>query len=495
MKSLLTIITIIFATASYSQQLKVYKSISNDARPRIIWYRQGKDTLYKQFDIFRANVKDKKYRKINTGHFVLYRDNTVQYYVVDTTLTRKSIYAYYIKILTRKGDTLISPVAIAHNMGRLPKPHLTDFYAVRSGDKKAIELHWQLNYNFSVRTLSIFRSSYGNKDFKKIAELPGDATSYTDRVPLSNHNYYYFILIADFFGYEIPGAVLPASTLFKQKPTPPYRLKIEKTGDKIKLSWHNSDTNLSGYQVYRSVGERDFLPLHTMQSANKKYEEFTDENLHEIAGKRLRYYVVNYSDAYVPSEPSDTLQVFIPGDKNPLPPAEIHIIRQDEGHVKLIWTRPGDNRIQSYNIYLDDRKINRKPVPVYHNYWENIPVSEGKTYTFGVESVGYNGKKSKYKTTATINLLTDYHHLVIDAGKQKDGIVLKWKKYPDQRIEKINLYRQNNKKAILLKVFDNKDVRFTDKKVVRNTTYLYTVYGQLTGGKRVLLNDGVEIRY
>ena len=481
-----------------AQELKVYKTKSYGKRPRLIWYRTGNDSIHKNFTVWRADLKSKKFDSIHTAHFVMVKKNSVRYVVIDTTLTKKAIYRYYIQVRDKNNKILTSPIALGHNLGRIPKPRVVRISAEQDKDKKAITLHWKLNYNFSVRSISLFRSSYGDKNYVKIAELGGDATAYTDIVPLSNHNYYYFLLIADYFGYETPSPYYPAFTLFKQKAIPPQNLSYTKNENSVELHWTNTEKTLSGYQVFRSIDDNDFVALHKMQNTNKQEVKFVDKIDNNLKGRQLRYYIVNYSDSYVRSETSDTLSVFFVKIQNPLPPKELNVIKQDDNRLKLIWTLPKDKNIAGFNVYLEKpkfRKLNDKLVPSTKNYFLTDKVFGKGNYTFSVETIGANKLKSELKTMASINILSAYAKLIVDMKQTKNGIVLSWKKYPDTRLDKILLYRQSgNNNPKLLKSFSNSDEIYTDKNIKNKTLYYYTFYGKLTTGETLPLNEGFSVR-
>jgi hypothetical protein len=238
------------------------------------------------------------------------------------------------------------------------------------------------------------------------------------------------------------------------------------------------------------------VPVSKVISSNQKNIKYID-TLPKKAST-LKYYVVNYSDSYVASNPSDTLSVYLPSVEKPLPPKQLDILIKDERTIKLIWVLGTQDNIKGYNVYLEKpvyKKLNTALIPISVNYFE-INDTFNDSYTFSVESVGFNGDSSLYKTKASKNILSQYAKLVIDIKEINEGININWLQYPNQKIKKILLYRQSgNADSKLLKAFGNTNTDFTDKDVLKNTNYFYTVFGELENGDRIPLNSGLDVTY
>ncbi len=385
-------------------------------------------------------------------------------------------------------------------MGEIANPRLVKFDINSSKTQKAIELNWQLNHNFSVRSLSIFRSSHYEKDFVKIAEVASDATSYIDLVPLSNHNYLYFILIADYFGYQHPSPPTPGFCSYKQKPYPPQNVKMNQEDSVVKLTWTNIQDNLSGFKVYRSLGKEAFSPLHVMQTSNKQKEQFTDSIPSDlIESSYIRYFVENYSDSYETSQPSDTLSIFIEKKILIAPPKVFDALKQDNNQIKLIWSRPKNNGVIGYNVYRThptNKKLNTVLIPKHQNYLLDSTSYKSGQYMFEVESVGKDNQVSEFRMKTGTMVLSPYYHLVVDTKKTPTAFELIWKAYPTKQIESIRLYRQEEEQTpVLLKNYKNVDTTFIDSKLTKGKSYYYSLYAELVTGERVILNDKISVRF
>ena len=499
MKHILLILVVFWLNTMYAQ-INVYETKSYGKRPKITWFRTGNDTINRDFSIYRADLKSKKFRKINTQKFLLtYKKDTVLYLVVDTTLVKKGMYQYYIKVKPEKGDSLTSTAAYAHNLGVIAPPRVMKMDAVGQTDKKSIKITWQLNYHFSIRKLTLMRSSNHEAGYVKVAELPADATEYTDFVPLSNHNYFYFLIIADFFGYQYPSVPVPSYTLYKSQAIPPQNFDLKQEQNKVVLSWQNADKNLSGYRVYRAINGKDFRPLHTMQTSASLNETFTDKLADNPNLKRVDYYVVNYSDAYVPSKTSDTLTAYFTPKYKIIPPDDFDIVKVSDDQIKFLWTIPQKSNVKAYRIYMEKpvkKLISQTDISGNKTYFEVPTHYAPGTYLFAIKSLGKDGKESTFATTSSVQIFPPYINLVVRMKKEKKQVRLQWKALSDRKIQKIILYKQKgNQPKKILKSFANKDMKFVDKQVVKGSAYHYTFVAKTLSGALIPLQTNLTISF
>jgi len=494
------LILIVFLVNTINAQINVYETKSYGKHPKLFWFRTGNDSINREFSIYRADLKTKQFNKINTKQFLLtYKKDTVLYFVEDTTLVQKGMYQYYIKVKPEKGDSLTSTAAYAHNLGVIAPPRVMKMDAVGQTDKKSIEITWQLNYHFSVRKLTLMRSSNHEKDYVKVAELPADATEYTDFVPLSNHNYFYFLIIADFFGYQYPSVPVPSYTLYKSQAIPPQNFDLKKAQNKVVLSWQNADKNLSGYRVYRAINGKDFQPLHEMQTSALLTESFTD-SIQDISGlQRADYYVVNYSDAYVPSKASDTLTAYFTPKYKTIPPPDFDIVKISENQIKFLWMIPQKTNLKAYRIYMEKpekKLISKADIPAGMTYFDDPAIYAPGTYLFAIKSVGEDDKESAFATKTSVQIFPPHIKLVVDVKKGNKQVRLEWKALDDKQIQQIVLYRQEgNQPKKMLKSFANKNMVFVDKQVVKGRAYRYIFAGKTASGALIPLQTNVAISY
>ncbi len=501
MKTIISIILVLTITSVLGQNLRVLEVSNSELGPNLQWFTTGDELQARPFTVWRTTVDGDAFDTIQTLTYIDNRkQDTLIYTVKDTTLTEKGIYRYYVKLLLEDGKEEFSPIVYGHNMGFIQNPRVISMDVVSSKTQKAIDISWQLTNNFSVRSLSLFRSSHAEKDFVKIAELAGDATSYSDMVPLSNHNYFYFLLIADFFGYQQPSVPVPGFCLFEQQPYPPQYLSVQNQNDKINLSWQNVERNLSGYQVFRSIADEPFVPLHVMQTSNELEVSFVDSLSAAFSeSSMLRYYIINFSDSYTKSNPSDTVSVYFKKQELPLPPDQFDAIVLDNGSVKLIWERNKSRGVIGYNVYLtepEQKLLNNDLISANTNYLIDSTMHTSGVYSYAIEAVGEGQQVSDLKAMATVKILTPYYHLVVDMIQSGETADLSWKAFSTDAIKNISLYRQEDEQTpVLLKQFENVDATYKDNKLTSGKSYYYMFYGELKNGEKVLLNDHLSINF
>lgn len=133
---------------------------------------------------------------------------------------------------------------------------------------------------------------------------------------------------------------------------------------------------------------------------------------------------------------------------------------------------------------------------VQNSFTDSVFRKAGK-YTYEVEGIGFNNRKSVHRTAITVYRYQPNIHIIIDLKRKENGIAVSWKKPLNPHVSKLLLYKQfGNNKAVLYKTFDaNKDMEFIDTNLQHGNTYLYSLKAKMVNGDKIVLNDGVEIGY
>jgi len=297
MKKILFILALFAAPLwSSAQYVIAYRSVSELNRPELTWFSQDK-SLKPEFEVFRAPVGSTAFAAVPTLRRNSSGGDTLFFHVIDTTLTVKGLYQYFIKVRKDNDSLALSEVMYGHNMGALPSPQVISFTAKSAKDRKALILDWKLNYGFTVKVLALFRSRHYDREFELVALIPPDTTHFVDIVQVSNEPYFYFFQIRDFFGYQIPSVVVHGICTYAEKPYPPQNLRFAIARDHVELSWKSVGKNITGYRVYKSYMDQGiFMQAGPTIPVTDSMAMFTDTAV-RIAGKlSARYYVVTLSD-------------------------------------------------------------------------------------------------------------------------------------------------------------------------------------------------------
>jgi hypothetical protein len=498
MKTTYFICLFLFPSILFGQAIVLDKSISDSNFPEITWRTTGNiDTM--EFQVFRAGVNESAFAPIHTIQFVepINGGDTTAFVVIDTTLTTKGLYLYYIQVM-RNRQVVKSETAHGHNFGMLPKPRLTSFKATPLKERKAVRLDWAFNYQETINSMSLYRSSSYETGYVKVAELDAGMTSFEDVIPVANEPWFYYMVIHDYFGNQLPGVRIPAFATYAEKPFRPNNIHGEFKTDSIVLDWTNPAENSVGYRVYRSIEGKQFRLMNEMNQSLAGEVIFIDSSPEIKSTTRLAYFVRNVSDGFLESNSSDTMSFYIPEHEKVLPPDELDFITEQNSNIKLLWTPPSEGLVLGYNVYLRSpegktQKLNTEVLRENH-YVDTVFRAEGK-YLYAIESVGYANKVSERRTSTTITHYPPNIHVIVDLKKRVDGLEISWKQPLANHITKVMLYKKSDQDpAVLTKSFPaEEDVVYLDTKVSSGNTYLYTLVALMSDNSEIVINDGVEI--
>jgi hypothetical protein len=500
MKTYSLLILLVLPAFVFGQFISVEKSISDADYPDITWQTTGSiDTS--AFRIYRASVKNKIFNEIHTIHYaeIIKGNDTIRFTVIDTTLTAKGIYLYYI-VVSRNQEDVKSEVSMGHNYGLIPTPQMTYFRAAPLDDRKAVRLEWQLNYKQTLNSMSLYRSTNYDSGYVKITDLSPEMVTYIDPVPVANEPLFYFMVLHDYFGGKTTSVRIPAFATFAEKPVRPQNINGEFKHDTVFINWQNAGMNIIGYRVYRSVENGDFQLLNDMSANLSETGSFADASPVVSSAVKLKYYVRTVSDGFVESNSSDTLEFYVMAHKPVLPPSELDYVTDANGNIKLLWMPPKEGLNISYNIYLtgpDGKEIKMNKEKWTQNFFVDTVYRIAGKYIYAVEGVGYNDTVSEKRISVAVYRYPPKLHVILNLNKRKDGIEISWKRPLNEHVSRLMLYKKHgNGDAVLKKSFSpSEDVVYLDTKVSRGDNYLYSLIAVMDNGKKISVNDGVELKW
>ncbi|MDF1572014.1 MAG: hypothetical protein P1P82_10390 [Bacteroidales bacterium] len=484
------------------QKVQALQSLNEGDFPELHWYSLSAPAAA-DFQVFRKAMKEAEFREIHTLRMTSIRSDTLVYRVIDTTLVEKAMYQYYLRFSLAEDTLLLSESLYAHNLGNIPAPTVVSFRTESATDRKAILLNWKLNYDFTVKSLALFRSRDYEDGYELIAHLPPDATTYADLVDISNEAYFYFIQVRDFFGYQVPGVRVHGICTYAEKPYPPQDFSATEEDGIVRLNWRNVGNNVIATRIFRKIGNAGvFYPLEGSIYSSEKYGEYADTALSRFSGEALSYYAVNISDGFLKSNTSDTVTISVYGDIHVAPPEELRCVQDSLQHVLLIWTSPEtDPNINGFNVYRSvngeaSRKLNRVLLPYDMNYFTDTTAKNGTVYQYEVESVSITGNESASRTKTTCLGETEDYTILVTHTILTTGVALTWLPISMAGMREIRIYRQAlNEKPVLLKKLSAEQTTFTDLKVLPGKSYTYILTAGMENGEERVLNQGVLVNY
>lgn len=486
----------------HGQTIKTLLSENDSKYPRIQWYSTDRnDTI--SFSVYRTDLKKVEFKPILPLQGTFRNGDTTIYWIVDTTLTEKALYKYYISLPVNNDSVIRSEVLYGHNMGRMAPPQVINFNAESSKDRKAINLNWKLNYNFTVNTLSIYRSKNYDDGFELIAHVSGATESYTDAVDVANEAYYYFFIIHDYFGYQRPSVRFHGISTFSEKPFPPQNFEIDTLNNQVKLTWTRLGNNITGYRVYRQIGDfGNFYPIDKLFFTPGKEVSYVDSTVSGLNNKVVKYYVVSVSDGFLESNSTDTLRIHIRGDIIKNAPQECDYVVDSAGRIMLIWSsQEKDVEVRGYNVYRsaangDKIKLNQQAVPFNINYFTDETATITGEYEYEIETISITGTPSVTRASVKVYPRATPQNLILSLRKTGKGISIKGVPLSDPGIKEIVLYKQVNAAGLKqLAKLSPTNISYTDTAVKEGDLVSYTAEAVYDDGTRQIVNAGVVIRY
>jgi hypothetical protein len=263
-------------------------------------------------------------------------------------------------------------------------------------------------------------------------------------------------------------------------PLPVTGLTAEVESRIVRLAWQaQPGRDLDGFYVYRSVGGVAGLRL-TGEPVSNKVTQFVDSG---PAGKGLRpggtyRYSVSQVDLALNEGERTVVEVKIPDDEPPLPPAGFYCTSTDSGQVEVIWQPSLSRDLAGYEVF---RSADGKDTGLIHEaglsarFWQDRTVRRGQTYYYwlGVkDSSGNQARKGPYRITPT-DIAAPPPPEGLKAVLQQDRVELSWNPVAEEDIAGYNVYRSDQPSGIPEKLSPKPvaGTRFVDPKGAKENCY------------------------
>lgn len=198
-------------------------------------------------------------------------------------------------------------------------PNSLEIESVSVTEAGTIELLWK--EDLTIRTIEVFRTDPENNEVL-LASLEKGTVSFVDETAEVNSLYEYKIVSKNTIGENL------ASTSFEiVKPDSPTGLTVSFTDGDNLLSWTDASSNETGFEIYRSIGENEFV-LH--EEVGIDVSTYTDDGI-EIDND-FSYFVVASSSNFQ-SDPSNTVEISVFRPAAPINPS--FELTSDEGVVSV----------------------------------------------------------------------------------------------------------------------------------------------------------------
>jgi fibronectin type 3 domain-containing protein len=357
----------------------------------------------------------------------------------DTDVQNGMVYHYKLGAVNRAG---CSPLTFERVGAPMTRPTPPWNLSISSGDR-FVHLDWNEpvdNGGAELIRYYVYRRTIDGS-YERHASVDSLQTDFNDTHVNNGVTYSYMVTAENEVGESPPTEQVFATP--KTYPSPPRDLKVESWGDGfIELSWNRSlndgGIGLTGYRLYRSLGDGDFEMLTTLLQYKKT---FLDEFLQN--GVLTRYYIEAYNEVGT-SDPSDIVSAI------PMTiPSTILDLGATVGDefVELTWNPPSDNGGSELIYYVVYRGPSRTEMELFErldpskNSFNDTSVINGETYFYSISAQNSMGEsiENNFITARPVTVPGMVQNLIVVSG---DAFVfLEWDEPSDDSGDPITGYK------------------------------------------------------
>lgn len=306
--------------------------------------------------------------------------------------------------------------------------------------KMAVKISWSPNTDSDLSHYNIYRT-IDPDDFSapriNKRDIPITDTTYTDYPELAG-SYYYIVEAVDLSGNVAKSLFINGTVHDIRPPKNPENLTVRVDTGLLMLSWDaNTDIDLKGYRIYRSVSDDNnednrYVVAHQGTIDTTYYEEPMPKNVRNPFA-----FIVRAVDSSLNvSDPSNIVIGQLPDVIPPVAPFIKTSFEQDN-HLVIEWMPNVEADLASYNIYKRTKgdttgfvKMNFSPIPKYLNRYMDKEAVRGQFYEYYIEAVDMSKLVSEKSNTINGRLenLPLSGNIIIDKYRvnAKQEMILRW---------------------------------------------------------------------
>jgi fibronectin type 3 domain-containing protein len=433
--------------------------------------------------------KNASYKPINPLVNFTKNEQKTTLSISDTSLVSSSAYNYQIRIGDIFGNvdsTIYHFEAnnLPPNTGLLPE----NVTIQAQKESRSLKLSWTISQNKIAQNIRIFRSRDFDKNFKLIANLNPNETSYEDPIDIANEHYHYYFEIIDLFGNTSKSIKYKGLYDEKYAPQRPIDLNVKTLKKGVELSWQGTDPHTRGFYVFRKNGQNgDFIQISEFISSKRGDAQFIDlSTLDE--GATYYYAVKTESDTYDKSGFSEpvSFKPQSPEHINKLkPPHDITAVFRND-RIIITWENMNSEISQTlgYQVFRKSnsettfRLLTETPLSFNNNIFEDSIFLSKEKYQYVIVSTNLQGEFSAKSQPVSIDLAGKFIVVPENLGIeiQTNGLKLKWTEIEAKKIKSIKIYRaEENSEFRLLTTTSNFSREYNDNTVQKGKSYLYRI--------------------
>ena len=435
------------------------------------------------FNIYRSVFAKEEYKKIAIEKGGYTQNENLVLLAIDTIGKNPAWYEYEIAAVDAYGNEGEKQGhASGGNVEDYYAPPVTNFNAVNKGKNHEIKLSWRFENKKYLNGVSIMRSTQYDSGYKRIVTLPVNETEYTDIIPVSGENYYYYLLL-----HSANADPIPTTKIFAtyggvaEKPNPPTEIDASTILNGIKVFWKSEEPYVKGFYVYRrSNSFESFKQVSSLIIAGAITYSFADTSLQLRSGEVYEYTVRTINEDNLLSSASDTVSAN-PGVKMKIAAPVNLRYRLNDRQITIIWEDMSKwvNDLLGYKVFRKAgtgnfiRMANDSLQPE-RNFFLDSTIQPGVDYSFAVSSLDISGNESE-KSIILIPAISDESPGApsgIRVSQTENDVYITWGQITED-VTAIKIYRSEpGVPAKLIATISDAD-SFTDKNVSKEKLYFY----------------------
>jgi len=462
------------------------------SEPTITLYFISEPPYPSTVKIFRRPRVNMLYHEINATVGFLTNDEELNILCVNGAVDSGSVYQYFVTPLDKFEKEGINSDTVFCGTYDFSKVFLPNSFRAENVDSlRGIKISWYSVYYPFVKRIVLERSEIFDSLFTKIAELPSYQTVFIDRNVEPMKKYFYRMKLIGSLNEETPYSVrVFAMYEDKTAPLPPFGLKGKGLENGVELSWISVEPFIKGFYVYRSNGVNDELKLISdLIPAMDSLTIFKDTSSALHGAYTYAYSIVAENSSHVQSQFSDPVFVRPLIKEKLIPPTNVKAIVEENG-VQLYWDdmRKVNKTVIGYTIYKREISSPEKTegpalidtmlFPENNNFFD-AKIEEGKSYEYFIRTHGLNESVSELSAAAVAEpkMLELPAPAKTTASAKKNGILIKWDKPGDKRIDKfvIYRYRRGEKEEKLAEISTSEKNEYFDSSAEKGNLYFYFI--------------------
>lgn len=456
------------------------------------------------FNVYRTVFGTDTYKKENVIKGIYFEKDSLKLQVIDSIGLQPAWYEYQIAAVDAFGNEgEMQGYVSGSNIEEYYTPPVTHFKSVNTQRNHQVKLSWHYQHKKYLNGIDIMRSMNYDSGFIRIATVPVSDSSFTDILPVSGENYYYYLLLQSAGNAPIPTAKIFANyTDNSSQPEPPNEMDAVTIPRGIKVYWKSEEPFAKGFYVYRRNHPDDaFSQVSTLVPAGAEVYSFTDTSKALQAGEAYDYVVRTINEDNQLSIHSDTITAN-PGIHKPMAAPMNLRFRNSDGSITILWDdmRKWESDLVGYKIFrrMGNSGFVRLPndsLRPEKNFYVDSTIQPGNNYAYAVITWDVSGSESE-RSVILIPVVSDELPGApsgIRVSQSGDDVYITWGQIAGD-VKSVNIYRSEpGVAAKWIATVTDADF-FNDKEVKKGKLYFYQIAPVSHSNKEGAISEKVSLR-